>query len=253
MYTGAVESEREFLVDLWKSHNISMRDGEEAFIRKCPKCRVGNVIAHCTQGIENGYKFWKWQHRCDACGEEFGIARMNSDIFFNTPFEMLDQIETPFGNVTVKRNGKPIHFRCRNEKYEDTEDAQDKSVLMKIIDIDMSECKQGDILFCGFDDEILECNDSDERSVIYSCENGTFLLGLCAYEPDELDIDDYCYRLDDYCKKGFGYKIISDPKSFDADEFYQSKITSLAVTWLRKEDHDNPNTEIFMLLTALIG
>ena len=117
----------------------------------------------------------------------------------------------------------------------------------------MSDLHSGDVVFCGFEDDILEYNDSDERSVIHSCENNSYLLGLCAYEPEEIEFDAYCYQLEDYGKKGFGYRVTSDPKNYDAEEFYQSKIASLAIAWVKKEDYIDPDTEIFCILTTYIG
>ena len=54
---------------------------------------------------------------------------------------------------------------------------------MHIIDIDLSQLKVGDEIFCGFDKDLLEYNDGDERSLLYSCENEKQIMGLCAYDP----------------------------------------------------------------------
>jgi hypothetical protein len=238
--------------DLYESHNISMNDGEKVFVRKCPKCHNGNVLTQCNQGIEHGNKFWHFNHYCDACSEKFVLSRLRSDIFFHKPFKIFDNLETPFGSIKVKLNEKDIHFHCRNQVFEDAEFSNGKPLLVQIIDIDMSEYKQGDIIFCGFDQELLDFNESDERSVIYSCENSTLLLGVCAYDPDEWELNNYCYQLEDQDRKGFSYKVKSNPKEFDVNEFYQSVITSLAVAWIRKDDFNDPDDAIFSL-TCIIG
>ena len=48
----------------------------------------------------------------------------------------------------------------------------------------------------GFRQWVVHINSSDERSVIYSCENEKLLLGFCAYETYEWEMEYYCYQLD---------------------------------------------------------
>ena len=124
---------------------------------------------------------------------------------------------------------------------------------MHIIDIDLSQLKVGDEIFCGFDKDLLEYNDGDERSLLYSCENEEQIMGLCAYDPYEWDLDDCCFQLKECTSKGFGYCIVSDPNQFDEKKKYQSKITSLAVAWLTKEEYNDADLVMNLALTCVIG
>lgn len=250
MYTESIEKESKLLMDLFRSMDANMSNEESVFVRKCPKCGSGSIFTHCTHGLENKRRFCSFEHYCDTCDEQFDLSRISADIFFHKPFSTLDKIETPFGNITVKANGKTIPFRCRTEHYEYN---KSKLITMNIIDIDLSELKQDDIVFCGFNNAILEYNDADERSLLYSCENDSLLLGLCAYDPYEWETDIHCFLLNSSENRGFEYAIITDPNKFDANKYYQSKIASIAVSWINKNDYDNPDLAIFLALTSFIG
>ena len=51
--------------------------------------------------------------------------------------------------------------------------------------------------------------------------------------------------------KGFRYRIIVDPKYFDEKEHYQSKIISLAVSWIDKVNYKDADLITFLALTNL--
>jgi hypothetical protein len=248
MYTDSVENEMVFLAALLSSHKISTANNAVVIVGNCPNCRKGRVITRCTRSMNNGLEFLKFAHSCDCCGENFLVSRIASDIFFHKPYKMLDTLVTPFGDVHVEVNGCRTSFRYRVDTYEDH---PGKQIMAHIIDLDFSDLKQGDFIFCGFDSDVLMANDSDERSVLYSCENEKLILGLCAFEPD--DCESYCYELEDYSQKGFGYRIRRAPDEFDETEFYKSKITSLAMSWINKSEYSDPDTTIFLALTCFIG
>lgn len=249
MYTESIEQEQAFLSRLWKSHNIEMSDGDTVAVGKCPKCQEGTVLTRCTCGEENGYRSWRFDHFCDTCGEQFEIGKITSDIFFHKPYETIDRLETPFGDIHVTVNEKQIPFRHRIETYKHSDE---RPVTLHLIDIDFSDLKIGDTVFCGFNKSILQYFDGDERSVIHSCEDSEQILGLCAYEPDDETSASHCYQLDDYSNKGFGYIITADPHNYDSYNFYQSKITSLAVSWLKKADYEDAELTTFLALTDVI-
>ncbi|MGN0645700.1 MAG: hypothetical protein ACI4J9_01925 [Mogibacterium kristiansenii] len=191
---------------------------------------------------------------CDNCGEIFDPGTIRSDIFFNKPHKVIDELETPFGSIKVWINGKIVPFRYRITTYDDPEeDALTPTVTMHIIDIDLSQLKVGDEVFCGFDKDLLEYNDGDERSLLYSCENEKQIMGLCAYDPYEWDLDNCCFQLKERTSKGFGYCIVSDPNQFDEKKNYQSKITSLAAAWLTKEEYNDADLVMNLALTCVIG
>ncbi|MEY8428527.1 hypothetical protein AALA00_12590 [Lachnospiraceae bacterium 46-15] len=247
MYTGSVETETEFLLSLWKSHDTQMADGETVLVGSCPNCRKGNVLTRCTHEKSNGnLRAWRFDHYCGTCGEKYIVSDISSDIFFHKPYKMLETLETPFGDIHVKVNGQIVPFRYRTETYDDVTNAPDKPVLMHMIDIDLSNTMEGDIVFCGFDENILEYNDSDERSVLYSCESNKQILGLGAFEPDDEDI--YCYQLEDYGGDGFGYRVTANPKKFDEHHFRESKFATLSVAVLNKADYKDANLVLFLAL-----
>ena len=254
MYTKTVEEEIAFISSLWSSHDIKMDDGETIDVGVCPNCHKGTVKTRCTHGIEDGkLRFWKFDHYCDSCGEVFSLGRMRSDIFFHKPYKLVERLETPFGDIKVMVNGKTVPVRYRTEIYENPEDTPAPTVMMHVIDIDLSQLKTDDEVFCGFDQDILEYNDGDEKSIFYSCENDKQILGFCAYKPHERDLDDSCFQLEKYTPKGFGYRVVADPKQFHEKEHYQSKITSLAVSWLNKMDYKDADLAAFLALTCVIG
>lgn len=167
MYTNSVENESEFLMSIWESFDINMGDGETTLICECPKCHIGSVICRCTHDIANGkIQSWKYDVYCDHCGEIFHPEIIRSDIFFNRPHKVIDELETPFGSIKVWINGKNVPFRYCIKTYDDPEEALAPTVTMHIIDIDLSQLKVGDEIFCGFDKDLLEYNDGDERSLL---------------------------------------------------------------------------------------
>lgn len=253
MYTDSIEKEIDFISLLWGSHDTKMADGQIVDVCACPNCHKGTVKTRCTHGVENGnLHSWEFDHYCDLCGEVFRLDRIQSDIFFHKPYKTIEKLETPFGDIKVTVNGEVVPFRYRIESYEDPEDITAPVVTMHVIDIDLSQLKPDDKIFCGFDYDILEYNDGDERSILYSCENDKQFLGLCAYEPHEWELDRCCFQLEDYMSKGFGYRIIVDSKQFDEKEHYQSKIISLAVSWIDKEDYKDADLITFLALTSVI-
>lgn len=151
----------------------------------------------------------------------------------------------------MRVNGKQIPFCLRIDSYEDDKNAPSKPVLMHIIEVNLTDMKRDDMIFCGFNSSILEYNDGDERSIIYSCNDEKSILGLCAFEPD--DESAYCYRLEEYTGNGFGYRITVDPGDFDGGRFYKSKIISLAVSCLNKSDYEDADLVTFLALTNVIG
>lgn len=248
MYTESIETEHSLLVDIIKSHDIDMNDGEKRIIRECPKCLNGTIITQCNIRVEYGNKCWCFKHYCDFCGEIFDVSRIRSDIFFHTPFEMQQSISTPFGDITVKVNGKTTAFRCRTDLYQSN---NGKPILYKIIDIDVSGYRQNDIIECGFDHPMFDDFDGDENAEIAFCSNDTQILGLEAFAPDEYIRKHYCYLLEDsdYYRYGFRYRIIANPQAFDEKQNWQSKMITLTIGWAREEDYPEPDIELFLALT----
>ncbi len=248
MYTGSIESETQFLSSLWRSHDTQMADGETVIVSKCPNCRRGNVLTQCIHEKKNrNLRVWRFNHFCDFCGEKYVVSDISSDIFFHRPYKLLEKLETSFGDVHVKVDGEIVPFRYRTQTYDDKVNVHGKPVFVHIIDIDLSNLKEDDTVFCGFDEHILEYNDSDERIVIHSCENDRQILGLGAFEPDDDEI--YCYQLEDYGGDGFYYRVTADPKRFDEHHFRESKYVTLSVAILDKVDYEDADLALFLAST----
>ena len=111
MFTESIESEIRLFADLCRSRDMLMADNETKYVRKCPKCTDGSIMTRKTHGYNNGQEFYGFDHYCDTCGEQYFTNRLHSDIFLHKPFDIYDKIETPFGDIKVKINGKETDFR----------------------------------------------------------------------------------------------------------------------------------------------
>ena len=256
MFTNSIEEEQQFLRCLVRSLSVSMQDSENRVVAVCPRCHKGSVLVQCTVVRErNELKQWHYGFYCNACGERFHPARIRSDIFFHTPYELTKAAPTPFGSVCVRINGRAVPFRYRKKLFRSDECSIHEPIELHLVDIDLRKLKTGDQVFCGFDSGTLEHDSSDERSEIRSCENDEVLFGLCAYDPENWDgeTDRYCYQLYDGNRSGFVYQILSDPQNYDSVAFYPSVIVSLAFACIRKDAYADPDFALFLSLTSEIG
>ena len=251
MYTDSVENESEFLSSLWKSSDWFMPDGGVVSVCPCPKCHTGTVMTRCTHGRDDyGHEFWESDHYCDSCGEVFDKSRISADIFLHRPHRIIERMETPFGNVTVKVNGRPVPFRCRGEEEE--------GVPVQIIDIDMSSLKKGDIITCGFDEPRLSHCGSDERQVTFTCENKDLVLGFCAFDPEEYRgrFSDHCFELSCMDEKGATYTVMRSPSNYSVHEHHQSVFASIAIAWISKdsyEGYEDAEDKVEWIVSLYIG
>ena len=252
MYTESIETESALCAELISNHSTDMTDGEIKVVGKCPKCADGTIITKCCIESDDGNKCWSFQHYCDSCGEIFVPSRIRSDIFFNKPFSIKRCLSTPFGEIKVKINGKETEFRYRTDSYE----WHGKPIPVGIIDIDVSQLKIDDTIFCGIDSLTFEYANSDENSVIHFCGNDELRLGFSAYDPDEYYDDYHCFIKEDCgLDDSFCYRIKSDPCLLDEIQYYKSKIISLAVSWVNIADYkdaDDADTALFLALTLFV-
>lgn len=253
MYTESIETESALCAELISNHSTDMTDGEIKVVRKCPKCAEGTIITKCNIESDDGNKCWSFHHYCDSCGEIFVPSRIRSDIFFHTPFSTKRCLSTPFGEIKVKINGNETDFRYRTDCYEH----QGKTIPVDIIDIDVSQLKIGDTIFCGFDSLTFEYADSDENSEILFCGNEKLRLGFSAYDPDEYYDDYHCFLCEDCgLDDSFEYRIKSEPCLLDEKQYYKSKIITLAVALVNIADYkdaDDADTALFLALTLFVG
>lgn len=252
MYTESVESEKKFVSDLWKSWDHDIKDGESVVVRACPNCHSGTVVTRCTHRKEDGYTWYHYDHYCDSCGEKFIIEKMDTDIFYHTPYTMLEKLETPFGDISVKINGQTVPFRYRTDTYEPiyepAEEASKKVIALHIIDIDLSDLKRNDRIVCSMEPDVLEFNSGDENVVFFSCENEKLLFMVCADQPEDYDAEDYCCFQMVYDGEGMAkYQITSDLWRY-RDSHYKCKFIRLAVAWVNKADYKDPEMELLLAL-----
>ena len=197
MYTNSLDDEMEFLLALSKSSDGSMKDGECIEVVVCPNCQDGVVVTRCIQN-EQAKRF---EHYCESCGEKFNISKIKAEVFFNKQCWMLKELKTPFGDVSMKLNGKPFSFRYRVYVHENQ--AHTKPIMVSKMSIDLSKLKIGDVLTLGFSDNILTGIVNDKDTIIYSCNNDTSVLGFCLY------LNKNCYRVLDTDNRGFSCEIVS--------------------------------------------
>ncbi len=251
MYTDSVEHEKELLYALWRTSRLDMENGETTVGIECPCCHEGHVLTRCLRYTEGNVGILKHEYFCDACGERFVLNRIEADIFFHKPYQMLDKLETQIGDIFVWVNGKSVPFRCRRETYVSERNEPGKSVAMHVIDVDLRGLKPGDEIFCGYTQEVLELFDGDEHAVLYAYEDEEQMIGFCGYDTDDDEVT-YCFRLEPCNNRGFAYRIIADPKQFDVQAYYPSVFITLAVSQIKKEDYDNPDQMTFTALISVI-
>ncbi|MEE1410499.1 MAG: hypothetical protein U0J83_00585 [Bulleidia sp.] len=123
------------------------------------------------------------------------------------------------------------------------------------IEIDVRDFQKGDIITCGFDKDILESNDSDERSELLTCENGELMLGFCCFDTEDFlkDSDEYCYSFDSYDAKGVCYSMyaMKDTKKINSSFLYHH--ITLAVTWVKKAEFSSADDVLFFALSDTTG
>ena len=168
---------------------------------------------------------------------------------------VVSSLETPFGAIGVTVNGKSYEFDCREEIYSYQNDKNDPFVNVKCIDVDISTFGVGDIIHCGFAQNILKFSDSDERSQLLYVENEVLELQLCGYEPGyhEAEAEYHSYAWCSGDGRGFEYIIERDPKRYKDSSLKQANVITLAVAWVEKAKYAAPSLSLFITLTIPIG
>lgn len=230
MYTNSIDNEMEFLIALSNSSSENMKNGEVVSVRECPNCNAGMVITKC---IHQSKKIFK--HYCDSCKEEFNIGKIKSEVFFNKQDWTPKNIQTSFGDISIKVNEKVCEFKYGVKVY----DGDKKPIVVNTIDFDISNLKIGDIITCGFEKGNLKYGGDDDDLVVYVCENRKEILGICAHKPN---CNKDCYELIETTENGFKYKITGEAKE---------KI-SFRVACIRKKDYAKCKLEIFLALVDVI-
>lgn len=123
------------------------------------------------------------------------------------------------------------------------------------IEIDVRDFQKGDSLTCGFDKDILEFNDFDERSELLTCESEEFMLGFCFFDTGDFlkDSDEYGYSFDSYDAKGVCYSMhaMKDKKKINSSFLYHN--ITLAVTWIKKAEFSSAEDVLFLALSDTTG
>lgn len=158
---------------------------------------------------------------------------------------MKDSIKTPFGNFLVKINGNQSSFLVSEIERE----YENKKSIAYLVQIDLSELNIGDKIICEVENKKLEYNDGDERCNLLSVENKDIILGINGYEPQyhEVEREYHCYELYDCYSGNFEYIIERNPKKY-LKKFKESHILNLSLCWINKNDYDDYDTAIFIIL-----
>lgn len=143
---------------------------------------------------------------------------------------MKNGINTPFGNIEVKLNDEIIDFQSTTKLYYFNKPKNRESIKIYFIDIDTNDMRPGDVIFCGFEKQILKYYGGEERSEILIVENEDLVLGFCGYEPQyhEREKNLHSFIMKDYNENGFTYIVEKDPHQFQ-ETAYQTRVITLAV------------------------
>ncbi len=215
------------------------------------------AVEFCTDTVavlEDG-KYLKaiWMKNIDFEGKK-KVDMSNGEI---VKCGSVESISTPFGDIHVRLNGNIINFNCREKIVHYLCFEDELHVKTFLIDIDTIDMKPEDAIFCGFDEmRATSERESGERTDVLFVYDDNYYLGLYCYNPETYDgEEDYSYDVEKSSLptdgRGFTYYVERNPKDYSDDEFYRSKVITLAVCWLKNFTHaydvidDLLNTEIF--------
>ena len=161
---------------------------------------------------------------------------------------MSDKLNTPFGELEIKLNGKSYDYQYKIVKRNLIEENIDIDVYL--VEIDFSNCKINDTLECYIKNCKLEYYDGDERCDLLTKVENNIALGVCGYEPQYHESERlyHCYELYDYSDGNFIYKVYRNPKEYDKDEFKESCITKVEICWLNQNEFKNAEATLFDVL-----
>lgn len=228
MYTNSIDSEIEFLLELSKSSNDGMKDGDCIDVRLCPCCENGIVVTRCVQKNQNK----TFEHYCKDCGEIFSISKMKAEVFFNKQNWMLKELKTPLGDFVVKLNNEPFSFKYGVHVYESK--SEKKSIMVNKMNINLSKLKIGNLLKLGFNEEILRTDSADSNAITYFCEKGELLLGFYVSFTPKANY----FKVKNVDNKGVILEITSNVMS---DEFLD-----FAIICINKSDYKDVYKELIL-------
>lgn len=245
MYHNTIEEEKRFLLRLWndfskwsssKSGNSNL--GTERIVSDiiCPKCKMGKVINYgiVEEYKESGTVSFGMNHICEKCGEKFDRSDIGDDIFFNTPREKADYLETPLGRFMVLVNGEPLSFEYRV----DIREVEGYRLDVFLVNVDTSMLKKGDKIHAGIDGVHLTGIGGDERCSYAEAENDDVYMVINGEEIIEMETDiEYYTFISDYTVEsdGFDYLIHQDPKIITEKYHSSSWMLKFDIAWGKKD------------------
>ena len=161
------------------------------------------------------------------------------------PYEVIEELETPVGAVRIQVNGNYVPFRYGMDSYDNSVELP---VSIHIIDLDVSELHTDDEIFCGLEADLLEYNDGDENSILYTYENDELMFGIGAFDPFDIGADRCCFELKKCTPKGYFYRIAYEPADLKRPHIFFKHI-ALSVAWIKKELCEDPDTMLCLALT----
>lgn len=261
MYNESIEEEKKFVLNLLEPMKIDMKNGDKQIVCKCPKCKEGDIVCKAVYGpiteSSDGrlyHEYYNWYEYCESCGEQFDISRIKSDIFYNRPFTIADELNTPFGNIKVYKNDTPVSFKYRKDKEVDVwgENRETKYSLPAIcVELDFTDTEIGDTLSMRVNElSAMEFYCSDENSATFYYENDSIIMGISMYDTFPDCEDWYCYQNVDtsyICS----YKVIRSPRDFSDGVFYRKTHVEIAIVLIEKSkysDYDEILDNLDMLI-----
>lgn len=249
MYYESIEEERKLVSKLLEPMKIDMKNGDKRIVCKCPKCNEGDIVCKAVYGpiLESSdgrhyHKYYKWDEYCELCGEEFDINRIKSDIFFNRPFTIADELNTPLGIIKVYKNDTPISFKYREDKKVDVwgENRKTKYSIPAIcVELDFADTEIGDTLSMRVNElQAMEFYCSDEYSLTYYYEDDSFIMGISMFDTFP-DCEEWCCYQNIDTSYSCSYKVIRSPIDFSDIDFYRKTHVEIAIVLIEKSKYSD--------------
>jgi len=127
-------------------------------------------------------------------------------------------LQTPFGTVTIYKNGKKIDFTA--EIFDESVCLEDNTIKKPEgsykLNFDTTELKAGDIIICKFNAGSLQCDGGSESTINIVGTYKGYTIGMGTYCTQEIDYEKKFlpYETYEYRKRGFEAHILDDFQNY---------------------------------------
>lgn len=167
---------------------------------------------------------------------------------------MVDELLTPCGVFTVKKNGKRIPFQLEENSYDtmyigDNFDIPVHPDGCHTVLIDLIEMMVGDTILCSLDNDVIHDDGGGQDALNSVGQSNGFSIAIGAPDTDahedswESTVNNLPYDINKtirclpydccHCKGGFEFKVLDDPKQY-RDKLYRKHIY-LSILWCSDE------------------